>query len=176
MHECTHARASVGGLDQWNPDEMTLLSPLAFDLLADLLNRIEEEGKWPTPCTRGRASFLSKDSEDTLNPLAYRVLLILPTLYRRWASLRLHDLGPWTATWAMPEMCAGVEGKSVEDGWWKTNLLLEEATASHIAFIGGAVDIMKCFDQIERHFVYDYSKRPVYHTEFLQPTPVFKRT
>ena len=43
--------------------------------------------------------------------MAYKVLLILPTLYRRWASARLHELYPWVEGWADQSMYAGIPGR-----------------------------------------------------------------
>lgn len=115
----------------------------------------------------------SKDPEDTLNPLSYRVLLILPVLYRRCASLRLHDMAPWVHTWALPKMCAGVETTSAEDGSWLTSLVLERATVAKKPFSGGAVDIMKCFDQLERRLIYRLRKL-VSHPKYCLPTNGFE--
>ena len=159
QHECMNARKSVGGLDQWTPEDFTLLSTRAFHYLAMLLNIIEEGAPWPTDTLTARASFLSKDPDDVTNPLAYWVLLMLPVLYRRWASLRLHSLAPWVDRWTLEEMCAGVASKSAEDGWWATSLLLERLTTAATPFTGGAVDIMKCFDQLERKLIYAVAKK-----------------
>lgn len=128
QNECTTARASAGGLDQWAPDEFALLSLKAFHHLAEMLKLIGNGAEWPTNCLHARASYLSKDHNDLLNPLSYRVLLMLPEVYRRWASLRLHNLAPWVADWQLDAMCARVASKFAEDGWWGTNLILEKSS------------------------------------------------
>ena len=38
---------SASGMDQWSPSELKLLSPLAFQCLAEFLNEIEKGKKWP---------------------------------------------------------------------------------------------------------------------------------
>ena len=86
--------------------------------------------------------------------MAYRVLLILPAIYRKWAATRLHDLYPWVQTWANSHMFAGIPGLGAADGWFATAIHLEHLTTSHTAYMGGAVDIMKCFDQIHRGLLY----------------------
>ena len=145
--ECTNARPSAGGMDQWAPDEMALLSLKAFKTLVSLLKLVENGAPWPQHCQHARASFLSKDPDDLLNPLSDRVLLMLPVLYRRWASLRLHDLSPWVSQWQLDSMCAGVESKSAEDGWWNTNMLLEQATIGQQPFTGGGSRHYEMFRQ-----------------------------
>lgn len=63
---------------------------------------------------------IAKDAEKLENPLAYRVLLIMLVLYRRWASCRLVSLAPWIRKWQLPEMFAGVAEVGVDDAWWET--------------------------------------------------------
>ena len=57
------------------------------------------------------AAFLPKDVSAAEKPLAVRVLLIMPTLYRRWAALRLADVEEWHETWAHQAMMAGTWDK-----------------------------------------------------------------
>ena len=83
----------------------------AYEYLADMLNDIENGAPWPEQLTTARAAFLSKDPDDELNTLAYRVLLMLPAIYRMWSKNRLRHLQPWIAEWTLPEMYAGVEGR-----------------------------------------------------------------
>ena len=89
----------------------------------------------------GRSAFLAKTEIPSLDPLQYRILLILPILYRRWAALRLRDLAPWIDTWALEEMYAGMRGRGAEDAWWTTALEVEFARLSGDVVIGGVADI-----------------------------------
>lgn len=86
-----------------------------------------------------RASFMTKDSEDTLNPMAYRVLLMLPVLYRTWATARLQHLAPWISTWAMDEMFARMEGKGAADAAYHTAIITEHALVNCTAMTGGGL-------------------------------------
>ena len=83
----------------------------AYGYLADLLNDVEKGAPWPEQLTNARAAFLSKDPDDELNPLAYRVLLMLAALHRMWPNTRLRHMTPWIAEWCLEEMFAGLEGK-----------------------------------------------------------------
>ena len=96
---CQDAAETAAGLDIWSPSDFRMLSDKAYEWLAVLLNTIEEGAEWPEQLLHGRAAFLEKDEDDRFNPLAFRVLLILPTLYRRWASMRLATLAPWIKKW-----------------------------------------------------------------------------
>ena len=104
-------KETAAGLDRWTPAEMRMLSLKAYGYLADILNDIEKGASWPEQLTSARAAFLSKDPNDELNPLAYRVLLMLPALYRMWSKTRLRHLAPWIAEGAMPEFMQVSKGE-----------------------------------------------------------------
>ena len=72
-----------------------MLSDLAFEHMADLLNMIEENGKRPQDLTHTRAAFRAEEEEEALDPLGFRCLLMLPSLYRLWARTRWPHLEPW---------------------------------------------------------------------------------
>ena len=41
---------------------------------------------------KAKAAFLAMDPNKVEDPLAYRVLLVLPVLYRKWATAQLNAL------------------------------------------------------------------------------------
>ncbi len=105
----------AGGLDGFTPEDLTVISLAAAEVLADLLNLIEEGAAWPKALQHGKAAFLAKDVNDLEDCLKYKILLILPMLYRHWATIRLHDLEPWIDGWKLPEFFAGTGGQGAED-------------------------------------------------------------
>ena len=157
-HSCIHATRSAAGLDDWSPADFSLLSDSAYQWLAKLLNLIEHGAPWPSGTLHAKASFLPEAAANLADPMAYRILFILPTIYRRWASTRLHDLYPWVDTWSNSHMFAGIPGLGAADGWYQTAIQLEFCKVFNIPFAGGAVDIFKCFDQI--HMGAPLSPRP----------------
>ena len=92
-----NGKHNAGGPYGWMPDELTLISRGAVERLAAMLNKIEDGADWPKGMTYARAAYLAKDAQNREDPLAYRVLLILPAIYRRWASARLAALEDWIA-------------------------------------------------------------------------------
>eukprot|EP00973_Karenia_brevis_P045649 6322247-Karenia_brevis.AAC.1 len=78
----------------------------------------------------------------------------MPILYRRWAAVRLSDLQPWIDLWSDGNMFAGIQGRSAEDAWYLTSLDSEHSQVFNEEFIGGALDLYKCFDQIIRLLLY----------------------
>ena len=133
---------------------MAILSDEAYGWIARMLNTIEGGASWPKGMTQAKAAFLVKDPRDVGNPYSYRVLLILSSIYRRWATMRLRRMAPWVAEWSAPEMYAGVAGRGAQDAWYSAAVDLEGAFVEGGAVTGGAVDIHKCFDQILRPVVY----------------------
>ena len=113
---CIDASKSAGGLDHFTPEDFTYLSDAAYHWIAFMLNTIESGAEWPDDLCNGRAAYLSKDELHTDDPLAYRVLLILPVVYRRWATVRLQHMQDWTYSWQLPQMFVGVEGAGAEEG------------------------------------------------------------
>ena len=150
MQACTTANKTVASLDNWSTAEFALLPRAAFVLLTNFLNRVEREGKWPKQLTIAKAAFLHKDDPANAGPLDARTLLILPTVYRRWASHRLQCIDSWVTKWQMPEMYAGVPGLSAEDAAYATSLELEDLNQHGTPYSGAVADIFKCFDQIVR--------------------------
>ena len=147
-------KETAGGMDQWMPAEFKLLSREACNSLADMYMMVERGAKWPEATTMARAAFLAKDEEPDLDPLAYRVLLMLATAYRTWAKVRLEHLHPWISTWALEEIYAGVEGQGANDAAYATAVEIETCRLAGVNYSGGAADIFKCFDQIQRPIVY----------------------
>ena len=128
----------------------------AFQRLAEMFNCIEDGANWPTQMNESRAAFMSKDEDDEWNPLAYRVLLMLPAIYRLWGRTRLAHLQPWVAEWTTPEMFAGVEGQGAEEAAYSTALFLEHCHMHNKAFTGGAADLFNFFDQVQRKLLYSF--------------------
>ena len=89
-----------------------------------------------------------------MDPMDYRVLLMLASPYKLWGKMRLVHLQPWIASWDMHEIYAGVAGKGAVDDAYASAILIELCRLKGIAYTGGAADIFKCFDQIRREIVY----------------------
>ena len=60
---CCNCKKSAGGPDGWLPIDMAMLSDLAYDWIARILNAIEMGAPWPKGTLEARAAFLAKDSQ-----------------------------------------------------------------------------------------------------------------
>jgi len=156
---CCSNLKSAAGLDGWSSADLSLLSDRMLQLIVDWLNLIEE-GKmsWPKHMLEVRTVFLNKDPDDSSNPLAYRPLKITSAIYRRWASARLRKLEKWIELWDDPALHV-IGGKGAQCAWLKTAIRTEYLKHMLTDIAGGSIDIFKCFDQINRHIVWDLAKQ-----------------
>ena len=145
---------SAPGMDAWTFDDWKFLPREAFVHLCTLLTLTENGHQWPSQLLHAKAHMLSKDPDDPFNPLAYRLLLITPILYRAWAKLRLSHLQGWIASWALEHRYGGMQGVGASEAWFATAIEVEWSLVSRIPLIGGALDLFKCFDQIMRPLLY----------------------
>ena len=101
------------------PEDLTLVSKKATTYICAMLNNIES-GKmnWPKPVLTARAAFMAKDPTKLEDPPKYRVLTVLPAVYRKWASLRNKSLESWTDSWQEEELYT-VKG-GAQAAWWTT--------------------------------------------------------
>jgi hypothetical protein len=147
-------RKSAAGLDGWSAADLAILSDHAYSLLVDLLNAIElGYADWPPNMLHTRAVFLSKDPDNTDDPLAYRGLKITSCIYRKWASNRLHSMEEWICQWDHAALHV-ISGKGAQDAWLLTSLKVELARLEGRDVTGGSIDIYKCFDQINRELLH----------------------
>ena len=82
-------KESAAGMDQWAPADLTLLPMEVCRRLAQMFNAIEKGAAWPEAMSVARAAFMAKEEGIELDPLSYRVLLMLPSAYRLYAKIRL---------------------------------------------------------------------------------------
>ena len=146
--DCQGSSNTSAGWDQWEHADWKNLSDTACQRMADMLNAIEAGHDWPEPATWGKAHLPSKEDTPSLDPMGYRILLVMQRLYRRWASMRIQHLDAWIRGWQLEEMFAGVKGGGADTAWLSTALDSEKAAAELADRLLGMLDIWKCFDQI----------------------------
>ena len=153
LQSLQHTKATAPGPDAWALHELILLSPLAIQHLATMLNRIEQGASWPAQMCEARAALLAKTHTASASVMQYRSLTIASIVYRAWGKLRLRHLAPWIAAWSLPELVGGAGAISAGEASWQMALDLEVALAEGSQASALATDIFKCFDQLSRHVV-----------------------
>ena len=105
------SKNNAAGPDAWEDVTLSKLTDTPLRWLATMLNEIENGMKWPRQITKAHATLHPQRRADASHdPVAYRVLLIMSQIYRKWALMRLKHLAPWIHRWALPQMYAGVPG------------------------------------------------------------------
>ena len=147
-----HTKHNSGGLDGWTPADLTLMSRVACTLVCQMLNQIEMGTmQWPKPVLTARAAFMAKDPNQLEDPLKYRVLTVLPVVYRKWASQRLKDMNGWMEDWEIEELFT-IKG-GAQAAWWTTALSFEALHSKEVTVTGGSADLQKAFDEIKRELL-----------------------
>ena len=72
-----------------------------------------------------------------MDPMDYRVLLMLSSVYRLYGEIRLPQLQPWIETWGLPEFYAGIEGKGANDAAYATAIEIEYCRMHGVKYSGG---------------------------------------
>ena len=137
---------------------MALFSMKAYAQIASLLNIIEGGAQWPRGTAKGKAVYMQKDESKPDDPMAQRVLMMLPALYRRWAGCRLTAMRDWVAKWALQNIYAGALPLGAEDAWYVLMLKLEDLDRRKEDYAGAMIDISRFFDQVNRQLVYKIAR------------------
>eukprot|EP00969_Alexandrium_andersonii_P373079 15483169-Alexandrium_andersonii.AAC.1 len=145
---------TAAGPDAWSPKELKFLGPEAFRLLAQLLNSIEAGLPWPRPLVQARTAIMAKEEGHIQDFMSFRALTILSSVHRLWNKTRLRQLQPWVSEWTLPELFAGVPGRSAEQAWMTTALEAEFCGREQIQMDATSVDLYKAFDTVPRRCLY----------------------
>ena len=113
---------------------------------------------WHRSTTHALVAYLEKEGAEVGKVMSYRLLTITAPLYRCYATMRLRCLATWIASWALPEMHAGVPELGAVDAWMEVLSTIEDLTMDRKNYCGGTADIAKFFDQIRRTLVFRIAK------------------
>ena len=92
---------------------------------------MEESGAWPDGLLDAYMVVIPK-AEGNATPLGQRPLIVLPIVYRLWATVREH-FQSWCESWLPPSVFGASKGRNSVEAWYFTSLDIEEA-------ISGIVD------------------------------------
>ena len=139
------------GLDGWSPQDLQSLPDSTLDWFAQLLQLVEDEGKWPAVLAEGYTSLIPTPGEE--GPLGTRPLTVLSMVYQLWAGTRLHDVLLWQEVWAQPEANGFLPCLGAIYGAQVRAVLLELAWLKGWNLAGLSLDYVKCFDIIPQAVV-----------------------
>ncbi|KAJ9448175.1 RNA-directed DNA polymerase from mobile element jockey [Diplonema papillatum] len=140
-------RNSSPGLHAWRVFELQQLPTEILQLMAEAMNAVETEGRWPEQLMHAILHLLPKPGS-TGDPLSQRPITITPVLYRVWAAIRAREALEWMDN-VVPSGLHGCRKKhGTDDLVWHLAALIEEAHLTGEPLYGLALDFKKCFDTV----------------------------
>eukprot|EP00969_Alexandrium_andersonii_P371498 15479640-Alexandrium_andersonii.AAC.1 len=134
------AAHTKGGLDGWQPSELSCVPMCACNMLARMLRRVESGAAWPKQMSVVLTAFVAKGAEHSADPLSYRGLSLLSAVYRSWAKLRLRQLRPWLDSWKHPAMFSAVPGVGAQDAWMEESMYQEQGRMAGAKSVTSVLD------------------------------------
>ena len=145
-------------MDGWQPAELALVSWNTCVWVKELFKMIEAGKPWPKSCLHAMVRYLEKEGSKMGEVMSFRPLTINVPINRRWAAIRLKSMQAWIDEWALEEFFAGAPGQGAVDAWCQALMDVEQMILEGTPFCGGAPDIHKLFDQIQRKLVYEMAE------------------
>ena len=121
--------------------ELRELTPTLRECIADLLNSVETQGRWPTSLPGPLGILLPKSG--TEDPMDRRPIWLMPMTYRMWAGHRAGIWSAWRLQWHGETPFEGADSLA-----WETSLHQEAALGRGDAFAMVALDWKKAYDGI----------------------------
>ena len=149
------------GVDGIPPKTVALLSDELLEVVADLINRIEEGGVWPQSYSTAVLHLIPKPAGGR------RPIGLLPTLVRLWERARKDVVRRWRSKEAMPFSWAG-KGKGSEAAVWQQSVRAEAATHRGHTTAAMMVDLVKAFESVPLWRVWEAGLRRGLPTRLLR--------
>ena len=141
------ASRSSPGCCGWSVPDARLLPRFTMQRVADLLNRVEETGEWPTMLLQCKVILIPKSEQGVSGVISdLRPLTISSIWHRVWASARLADLNTWSKAWAPTALQAHGRNAGAEACALAAATHIRRAFANRQGVATWSADIQKTFD------------------------------
>ena len=139
-------KPSSAGIDFWQTHELQSLGPFSIQMLAELLQAIEDSQKWPENLLEVPVATIKKGAG--LSPLEIRPIALTSHLYRIWAKSRWRQRQSWHLSWVPFELKGGIADRQAIDSYFEVALELEQSQFTKHPLFGILYDYQKCFDNV----------------------------
>ena len=103
----------------------------------------------------GKSAYIAKESTPSVKDmLKYRVLTVLPPVYREWSTMTYRRMADWAEEWADPGQYSARKGRGAQEAWWRASLEAEHDRANCVGYAAPFFDMAKCYDMIPRKLAY----------------------
>ena len=144
------------GLCNWNPRDWGKISDEGLEVLAKLLNRIEEEVCWPKSVLNTVLVRLPKQES------GHRLIGLMGTLYRVWAKVRRQYCQSWEEKHSRCYDFA-CKGRGAIGEMWDVALTDEGARHSGAATLAWAADLSKFYERMPHGLLLRCAKEMGFH-------------
>lgn len=159
--------SQTAGPDGWTWKGLQALPPVFLDRLADIFQKIENTGKWPSPLLEAVVTLIPKGEGSS--PLKQRPITVTSVVYRLWSRCRLFDAMEWQEEWADESQYGFRRKRGPIDAHVEWMLHVEEAHATKGRVAGILLDCEKCFDKIPHEIVLSLCEAIGMHANVLRP-------
>ncbi|KAJ9437310.1 hypothetical protein DIPPA_34243 [Diplonema papillatum] len=154
------------GLHAWRVFELQQLPTEILQLMAEAMNAVETEGRWPEQLMHAILHLLPKPGS-TGDPMSQRPISITPVLYRLWAAIRAREALEWMDK-VVPSGLHGCRKKhGTDDLVWHLAALIGEAHVTGEPLYGLALDSKKC-DSVPIEVAFRLAEELGFHPTVLQ--------
>ena len=137
----------AAGPDAWAFADLKRLPDAATNELAELLNRVEQEGAWPRQLRGATVVMLPKGEGG--QPLGQRPIGLLASTYRIWARIRVADLKQRLEAERREEETGGKPGVGAEETALWAALDTEAAGGRGDRAATAFIDVSKCYETVD---------------------------
>ena len=143
------APTSASGIDGWTHQELSLLSPAAFQHLAEVWNHLEQSAVWRDDLFTWSVAIL-KPGNSGSSPSDFRLINILSRIFRIALSARarqlLRLLEPHLSAW----LVGSVPGRQASNVWLDLAFQIGCAHLQQHTVSGLTLDLYKAFNRLPR--------------------------
>ena len=137
--------------NRWSVHSLRLLPKPICEVLALLLNLVEDVGRWPRPLAEGYISRIPKG--EGMQPTNMRPLSVLSAVYRLWAGIRLQAVMNWQEQGIHPHAYGFRTGKGTGDAYILLSTMVELTTLLDEKLYIVGLDYVKCFDRVPQAII-----------------------
>ena len=141
------------GADGWSFEEFKCLPRAALKHLACLMERVQQDGQWPSAAMQAKLILLPK-GKDANSIGDTRPITVLGCLNRLFSRFISSSIIPSWSQWFPEGISCGLQGRGVNDITLDAQDRLEKCLAERISFGGFVLDLRKAFNFVGRQLAH----------------------
>ena len=150
---------AVKGSDGMARADLLHMHPQHVAMLVAFLQEVESGDRaWPEQLVEGFVCSLLKPG-NKMGAEGYRPIVLFSLIYRTWSGIRARGLLQWLEGIMQHEACGFLPGHEAAELWYSLEAAVEVAVQGSEDLCGFSTDLVKCFNNIPRHPVFQLARR-----------------